>query len=348
MYPLNRGDFLNNYIITINAEQVNLMFGASDPDESRASAPEVDSLSSALVKQMIREKFEPNKKNNLLLADAYQIAGLTNGADKAVRLAACARWLEFALPPDAADKRYKVVKTTSCHVRLCPVCQWRRSLNTFRNLAQIYEAVPGYKHLFLTLTQKNVEGEALADEIKKISDAFTKMMRRKPWKDIVKGYTRTIEVTISKDGTFHPHIHAILTVSKSYGSKNYLSQNKVCEEWQKALCTDYKPVCDIRAIKNMNGKAIAEVAKYSVKPADYINGDAFHIAEIVKWLDSALDGKRFISYGGIIKDKKQEIFSKVNLEDIEAETIPKTEWENWERVIYEWHFYAQKYNKITV
>ena len=339
---------MNNYIITINAEQVNLAFGASNPDKSGASAAEIDSISSALVKQMLREKFEPNKRNNLLLADAYQIAGLTNGADKAVRLAACARWLEFALPPDAADKRFKVVKTTSCHVRLCPVCQWRRSLNTFRNLAQIYEAVQGYKHLFLTLTQKNVEGEALADEIKKISDAFTKMMRRKPWKDIVKGYTRTIEVTISKDGTFHPHIHAILTVSKSYGSKNYLSQNKVCEEWQKAICTDYKPVCDIRAIKNMNGKAIAEVAKYSVKPADYINGDAFHIAEIVKWLDSALDGKRFISYGGIIKDKKQEIFSKVNLEDIEAETIPKTEWENWERVIYEWHFSSQKYKKITV
>lgn len=337
---------MNYYNITINAGQVQLNFGA-DPD---GTAAEVDSVASALINQLLREQFEPKKRHNLHLADAYQFSGMTNGPDKAVRLVACSRWLEFALPPAAEDKRYKIVKTSSCHVRLCPVCQWRRSLNTFRNLAQIYSspALQGKKHIFVTLTQRNVPAGELAAEIKRISDAFTAMLRRKPLKDIVEGYTRTIEITMAKDGTFHPHIHAIWTVAGSYGSKKYISQNNLCLEWQKALKIDYKPVCHLQVIKNMNGKSVAEVAKYSVKPSDYISDCIEKTAEIIKILDPALDGKRFVSYGGIIRDIKQQKFKALNLEDIEAETIPKAEWENWERVIYEWHFSQGRYRKITV
>lgn len=338
---------MSNYIITINAEQVTLSFG-NDPDKNVENIA-VDSMATALIKQLLREKFEPNKRHNMHLADAYQMTGMSNGSEKAVRLATCARWLEFALPPEAEDKRYKIVKTSSCHVRLCPVCQWRRSLNTFRNLAQIYSALSDYKHIFLTLTQTNVTGSELAGEVKRISDAFTAMMRRKPWKGIVLGYTRTMEVTINnKDGTYHPHIHAILTVPKSYGSKVYISQNKVCEEWQKALKLPYKPVCHIKMISKVDGKTVAEVSKYSVKPAEYITDRLEKTAEIIKNLDPALDGRRFVSYSGIVRDVKQRLFSAANLEDIETESIPQAEWENWERVIYEWHFSEQKYKKITV
>lgn len=339
---------MNYYNITINAGQVSMRFSGSDHDEIVNTAP--DSMATAHINQLLREQFEPKKRHNLHLADAYQYSEMTNGPDKAVRLVACARWLEFALPPQAEDKRYKIVKTSSCHVRLCPVCQWRRSINTFRNLALVYSdpALQGMKHIFVTLTQKNVPGEQLGEEIKRISDAYTAMLRRKPLKNVIKGYTRTIEVTMAKDGTYHPHIHAIWTVSASYGSKQYISQNKLCEEWQKALQVDYKPVCHLQVVKNMNGKSVAEVAKYSVKPADYISDRIEKTADIIKILDPALDGKRFVSYGGIIRDIKTKIFHSQNLEDIEAETIPKAEWENWERVIYEWHFSNGNYRKITV
>ena len=158
---------MNNYIINIQAGQVSMHFSA-DPN---GTATEIDSMASALINQILREQFEPKKRHNLHLADAYQYSGMTNGPDKAIRLVACARWLEFALPPEAEDKRYKITKTSSCHVRLCPVCQWRRSLNTFRNLAQIYSApdLAGRKHLFVTLTQRNIPGAQLGEEIKRIS-----------------------------------------------------------------------------------------------------------------------------------------------------------------------------------
>lgn len=315
---------------------------------------QADSFADALIRQALRDQFEPKKRHNLHLADAYQLARIQNGADKAVRLAACARWLEFVIPPKGPggdDKRFKITKTSSCHVRLCPVCQWRRSRNTFRNLAMIYEdsRLRDQKHLFVTLTQRNVPAEGLRQEIKRLSDAFTAMLRRKPLKEIVKGYTRTIEITRNpKTGEYHPHIHAIWTVSRRYGREEYISQAVLTEEWKKALKIDYTPVCHIQLIKNMNGKSVAEVAKYSVKPTDYITETILETAKIVEDLDPSLDGKRFVSYGGIVKDVKQKLFSSKPLEDIEAETIPKAEWENWEKVLYEWHFSEGKYKKITV
>jgi plasmid rolling circle replication initiator protein Rep len=341
----------NNYTINIIAGQVSLHFGASDPDKSGTSAAEVDSMATALISQLLREQFEPKKRHNMHLADAYQASGMTNGPDKAVRLATCARWLEFALPPEAEDKRYKITKTTSCHVRLCPVCQWRRSLNTYRNLARVYgdPGLRAYKHIFVTLTQKNVPGELLAEEIKRISDAYAAMMRRKPFKDLIKGYTRTIEVTRNlKTGEFHPHIHAIWTVEKNYGHKKYITQAALCQEWARALGADYVPVCDMRSITKLDGKSVAEVAKYSVKPSDYISDRLELTAEIIRVLDPALDGKRFVSYGGIIREIKQHLFQSSNLEDLEAETIPQAEWETWEKILYEWSFSEQRYKKITV
>lgn len=339
-----------NYIINIKDSQVNIQFNGKESYSRPEANQDITSMAEAIISQTLRNQFEPKKRHNMLLADAYQASGMTNASNKAVRLATCARWLEFAIPPDAEDKRYKITKTSSCHVRLCPVCQWRRSLNTYRNLARIYAApeMKGLKHIFVTLTQKNVLGEALADEIKRISDAYAAMMRRKPFKSIVKGYTRTIEVTRADNGTFHPHIHAIWTVAASYGSKDYVSQRALCEAWQDALKLDYKPVCDIRIITKMVGKSVAEVAKYSVKPSDYIDGTIEGTANIIKILDPALDGKRFVSYGGIVREIKNRLFHEAAIEDIETDSILEVEWENWERVLYEWHFSEQKYKKITV
>lgn len=329
-----------NNTITIQNSQVNVYI-SSIPS---ADNVEIDGMATAHIKQLLREKYTPKKRDNMHLADAYQLSGMDNAPNKAVRLATCARWLEFAIPPEGDDSSYKITKTSSCHVRLCPVCQWRRSLNTFRNLAAIYTdaGLKQYKHVFVTLTQKNALPENLKEEIDRISKAFTTMMRKKPFKDIVKGYTRTIEVTIGRDGTFHPHIHAIWTVTPSYGHKEYIRQKDLCNEWGKVLNVDYIPICDIRILKGNTAKAILEVAKYSVKPSEYIRPTLEETADLIKILDPALDGKRFVSTGGRIREIKQQIFKSENIEDIE-ETPPV--WEDWERVLYEWHFADQEYHR---
>ena len=334
---------INNYFSTEAARK------AGESDGTEPNTAEIDSIAASHVFQLVNEKFSPKKRDNLHLSEAYLLTDFQNREAKAWRLSLCANYLEFALPPEGDDKRFKVVKTSSCHVRLCPVCQWRRSLNVFRNLAEIYEPLnKSYKHIFLTLTYPNCTGKKLPESINRFSEGFKKMMRRKPYKDIILGYTRTIEVTHNeKTDMFHPHLHAILTVPRTYGKKSYIPFEQWQESWHDITgWTGPFPLqVNVKMIKAVSGKAIAEIAKYAVKPSDYIKKDVEETARLVQILDTALDGRRFVSHGGIVKEEKQKLFKSKSLEDIETDVIPKAEWEEWERVIYQWHFGKEKYER---
>ena len=132
-----------------------------------ATTPTTQPLPEEIIKKRLKEQWEPKKKDNVFLSNIYIAADMANSKNKATRLRNCARWLEFAI---AEGQPAKLVKTSSCHVRLCPVCQWRRSLATFRTLARIYSspAVTRHKHLFLTLTQRNIPAAELGAELNRI------------------------------------------------------------------------------------------------------------------------------------------------------------------------------------
>lgn len=290
-----------------------------------------------LIKQIetvLSESFRPRKMDNLVLAEKIK----TYNESKALRLLLCGKWIEFAFS-NALQKK-KITGASSCHVRLCPICQWKRSRSAFANLSEIYNHpnLTTKKHLLMTLTARNVSGADLEEEITRISKGFTNLMKKKEMK-IFEGYTRTIEVTYSKKHkTYHPHIHAILTAPAAYGSRVYLSQDKICRLWQEQLNLDYKPVCDIRRINKKTG-SIAEVAKYSIKPSDYLDQPS----KVVEVLDKACDGKRFLSTGGIIKDLKKEL-KMTNLEEKKEDNFDLGH--DWEKAIYEWHFGKEEYIRI--
>lgn len=287
------------------------------------------------IQKNIFEKWQPKKKENIKLVKAYEEMKNIN---KAVRLRLCGKWLEYAVNGD----NIKLVKASSCHVRLCPICAWRRSLNVFRNLSAVYaEDRKQHKHIFLTLTQRNVKAEELEKEIQKISKGFSQLLRLKEVKEVVQGYTRCIEITYNKrTNTYHPHIHAILSVRKSYGHKAYLPQKFFVEKWKFILGLDYIPIIDVRKIEQLNGKSVAEIAKYSIKSVDYLENGAD-----IEILDKVLDGKRLISYGGCIRKLKQQILKN----EIEEENNQEFEdWKEWERIIYEWHFETEMYRKLEV
>lgn len=336
--------FYNNNIY-LNANQINIYLSESNNKKSQDEENKnvLDPTMEMKISNELREKYTPKKLDNLFLADAYNMAHMANGENKAKRLALCNRWLEFAVNEEY--EKYKLVKTSSCHVRLCPICQWRRSLNTFRHLVKIYQdkRLRNCKHIFLTLTQRNISGDDLRTEIEKISKSFTNFIRKTEIKNILQGYIRSIEITKNKkNGTYHPHIHAILSVNLTYGSKKYITQKRFSEMWQESLNIDYKPVIHVKMIKKMDFKSLVEIAKYSVKPFDYISLKNIHetIKEL-EILDPALDRKRFISMGGLVKDIKREI----GLTDIEndEEIDIEEDISNWEKVLYEWHYGKQEY-----
>lgn len=262
---------------------------------------------------------------------------------KAERMRDCAQWLEFARKEDGTMKLHDA---RFCRVRLCPVCQWRRSLKTFAQMSQVLDIASndGYQFVFLTLTVRNCGADDLSDELTHLLLSFNRLMKYKAVQTAIKGYYRGCEVTHNiKTDEYHPHLHVILAVKPSYfGGSYYLSQAKWTELWQRALQVEYVPIVDIRRCKG-GSKSIAEACKYAVKPSDIISFDDWDLTvDTLRTLDKALENRRFIGLGGIIK----EIHKKLHLDDMEdgdlvhaVDTV--AEEPTAEIVTYFWNGYSQ-------
>lgn len=235
---------------------------------------------------------------------------------KSKRLAECASRLVFKR---AENGGLKLTEASFCRVRLCPMCTWRRSLKISAQMHQIMGAIKQDQELayiLVTLTQQSVEPAALKGEISNVLHAFSKLTRRRPFLSAVKGYYRAMEVTHNlRKNTYHPHIHAVFAVNKSYfASRNYVSQAEWARLWRECLRLDYQPIVDVRKVKGDTADAVAEVAKYAVKPSDYIIPDDWDLTiETIKLLDDALDRRRFVSFGGVFG----EYHRRLHLDDIE-------------------------------
>lgn len=262
---------------------------------------------------------------------------------KAERMKECANYLAFWRKEDGTMKLHDA---RFCRVRLCPICQWRRSIKTYAQMSQVLEVAKsdGFEFVFLTLTIRNCEACELSDTLTGLLQAFNRLMKYKDVKKAVKGYYRGCEVTHNiTDDTYHPHLHCILAVNKSYfTSRDYLSHARWSELWQRALQVDYLPIVDIRRCKG-GSKAIAEACKYAVKPSDIINFDDWDMTvETLRTLDSALNNRRFIGLGGIIKD----IHKQLHLDDMEDGDLVHTsdseqDEPTHEEIVYFWNGYSQ-------
>lgn len=246
--------------------------------------------------------------------------------DKARRLEQCASWAEFRRLPDGSLRLHN---TSFCRVRLCPMCQWRRSLKLGSQVRQVVERAnaqhitetgAAWRWLMVTLTVRNVEGPDLGNEIDRLHKALNNMAKCKQWRGAVVGWLRATEVTHNtKADTYHPHMHLLLCVSPSYfRGRNYITQRGWQSMWAHYAGTDYEPVVDVRAIKPAGGgrladlpageqaaamgKACAEVSKYAAKPADYIiPQDITASMQAVQVLDAMLTNRRMTSWGGNLK-----------------------------------------------
>lgn len=246
--------------------------------------------------------------------------------DKARRLSQCATYAEFQRLPSG---ELRLHDSSFCRVRLCPMCQWRRSLKLGAQVRQVVERANAdriketgapLRWLMVTLTVRNVEGPDLGREIDRLHKAINNMAKCKTWSAAVLGWLRATEVTHNtKADTYHPHMHLLLCVSPSYfRGRNYITQKGWQTMWAHYAGTDYEPVVDVRAVKPADGarlsdlpageqaaamgKACAEVSKYAAKPADYIIPQDWAASmQAVAVLDSMLNKRRMTSWGGILK-----------------------------------------------
>lgn len=265
---------------------------------------------------------------------------------KAKRIRECASWLSYVRGDDGSMKLHDA---RFCRVRLCPICQWRRSLKTFAQMSKVLDVAKaqGYEFLFLTLTMRNVRAEELSKGLDRILLSFNKLMKYKRVKGAVKGFYRGCEVTHNQsEDTYHPHLHVVLAVKPSYFKKVYISQADWAELWRKALGVEYTPIIDIRRCRG-GAKAIAEACKYAVKPSDIINVDDWELTvDSLRVLDVALERRRFIGLGGILK----EIHKQLQLDDMENGDLLHTSEEEkieptGEEIVFFWNGYSRRYER---
>lgn len=253
---------------------------------------------------------------------------------KAARLRSCAPRLIYTIQDDNGAQRIKLHTAWFCRVRLCPVCQWRRSLKIYGQASEVVRAANasrpgGYGWIMLTLTMRNVDGKLLPAAIDKMGKAWHRLLKLDAWQRAVVGCMRSLEVTHNTDiksdayDTYHPHFHALLCVLPSYFTgRNYLSRLAWAQLWQRALRVDYTPQIWVSRIKGDSAAAIAEVTKYASKPSDYIDpSDLDAMAAAVAVLDKALARRRLVAWTGNLKT----IHAALQLDDAENGNLVHTD-----------------------
>ena len=352
-YNITIGDNSQVYIIYENGEKagyngenqnisVKTVNDTNNALKTRDNA--LESKDSEEIQEIINSVYNGKKADNMQLSVRYRKIGRYNLDDyydkKGVRLENCSTYLAFA----KIEGKYKMVKTNLCRVRLCPMCAYKRSLAVYRNTRQIYDYLlenePHSKFLFITLTIRNVDRARLKSALDALNKGFQNIVRQKAFKKIALGTLRTIEITYNKNtGMYHPHIHVLLhTSTELYAGRNYITQEKLSQMWASAAgITEYIPVVDIRAFKANTKRELAEVAKYSVKPSDYLNTPD----SVLITLDDILHKRHLLSLSGSfkrakaalkIKDMEEKEEYNNSFDDLEAELI-----------IYKWHFGQDKY-----
>ncbi|CAD0146098.1 Protein rep (plasmid) [Streptococcus thermophilus] len=281
-------------------------------------------------KQGKDRKWRERKLKNIELAGRLEKLGYRSFE----RVYQCAEVLKFIEQQDGTKKLYQ---SYFCKNKLCPICNWRRSMKyAYQAELVVNEAMKRYpkgRFLFLTLTIKNVSGKELNKTLSKMTEGFNRLFKYKKVDKNVIGYLRATEVTYSTEHEdYHPHLHVLLMVKPNYFSgrrDNYLTQEEWTKLWAKAMKLDYTPVVDIRTVKAHKRKnlksAIIETAKYPVKPFDVDTEDVTLFSEMVKEritedLTNGLHRKRQIGFGKLFKEIKAELA----LDDVEEGDLVQT------------------------
>ncbi|HFI0151457.1 TPA: protein rep [Streptococcus suis] len=303
--------------------------------------------------EVLQDKNQKGKDRNwrgrkvlsLKLADIFE--ELNYKESLVERVASCGGMLHFMRREDGSLKLYQAY---FCKNKLCPMCNWRRSMKysyqTSRIVDEAIQQQPKGRFLFLTLTVKNVPGAKLNETISQLTQSFDRLFRRAKVQKNLIGFLRSVEVTHNeKEDTYHPHIHVLMMVKTSYfaGKLNYISQEEWGEMWSQSLKVDYVPMVDIRAVKE-TGKglkgAILETAKYPTKP---IKLDVEN-KQVVDDLYNGLYRKRQLGYGGLFKKIKKQL----QLDDVENGNLVQTSGEENDlssgtKIIAYWNATKQNY-----
>jgi len=304
------------------------------------------SLKDTVLGKELFEKYTPKKDLNRKAADYLEKHVTVKTIN---RFETCSSWFHHLTNKEMSVKRMH--KTDACGNRFCPICTWKTAKKDAIKISIMIDAVKEIEDkefLFLTLTAPSINGEELREEIDRFNKAVNLLFKRRNVQRVVKGYIRKLEVTTDQEkliteelykrkkdyydlrglkvndpnptyNTYHPHMHIIVVVNKSYfkDTKVFISKAEWLEMWRGCMRDNSITQVDARKIsstKSSNSNAVLEIAKYSAK-----GSDLYHSEKVFDTFYKALKRRQLIVYSGIMKEyaKKFKIgdldkFKKVN------------------------------------
>jgi len=282
------------------------------------------------IEEKFKELDEPDffikKYNSYVVFELYQHFATKK---KLSSLADCGTYLGFDLYKHISKEEYqkRLSGANFCRDRFCDMCNWRRArkyaIENFKLLKYI-QSKEKVRYIFATFTIKNPRVEELKDYVKLFNRAWQRMTQTKRWRNSILGYIKAIEIPFQKTDKryINLHAHCLFIVPSIYFDKKYdlyIKQSEFQEMWQKALRVDYNPSVDIRIIKpNKNRNeddeivsVVAETTKYPLKSVDLHGIDWRVFKELVEQTKNM----RFLSFGGIAKLYRCEIFGSEEFDD---------------------------------
>lgn len=276
-------------------------------------------------------------KEKSKLVSKLRYAGLDN---QAMRSDFCGTKLMFERYAKGEITKLKLTSANFCQSKFCVFCAFlkaRKLANQMKSVLEQIEDQRKVSYIFLTLTIKNPPLTELRDTLKKMSEAFNNLTKEEVFQKAIKGYIRAFEFLgdSTKEGEAHPHIHAVLVVSKGYfKGKKYIKQEEWAKLWQKHLKVDYLPQVNVQKIKSKNDEwkdsdsAIFETIKYCVSPVSLTNLSEEDFAVLY----NQTKGIRQYNKGGLMKSIKPLPREEENLEGWEI--VAKEIWK-WSKGKYE-------------
>ena len=236
------------------------------------------------------------------------------------RMNLCASTLFFGYTEDG-ERRLR--NTSYCRARLCPVCQWRRSLKVRGQMTEILEHVEraqGLRYIMFTVTVRNCQSRDLRPTLKTMLRAWGRLTSRAWFKKICLGVYRAVEVSINPlDKSCHPHIHAVLAVRPGYFSgRDYIKTEEWAQRWQEALESPYTPIVHLTVLKKPYEKSAAEIAKYSLKVSNLIELLNEIPDLMLAELHYGLSGLRLFSLSGVFRQAHKELHL-TDMDDLQGE-----------------------------
>ena len=308
-------------------------------------------------KKEIEEKFKEldeleflvKKYNSFVVFELYQHFAKKS---KLVSLAECGTFLGFDLYKHIREDEYqkRLSSANFCRDRFCEMCNWRRArkyaIENFKLLKYIQQQQK-VRYIFATFTIKNPLVSELKSYVKLFNQAWKRMTSSKRWRNSILGYIKAIEIPFQKSDKnyINLHAHCLLIVSTSYFRKDYdlyITQQEFRDMWRKALRANYNPSVDIRIIKpnkNRNeddeiASVVAETTKYPLKSID------LHVIDwrTFKELTQQVKNMRFISYGGIARLYRYELFGTDDFDDTDLITgYDELDLSVWEKIGRLWY-----------